>query len=161
MPGPSTAPGALAAWQTRACGQQYPVGVVVLFVTLVIDASISMRGAARVLAVVGEQCGLALTVPDWTTGRCWLLRVGYYKLMRAKEPADDWVWFIDHSCQIGADKCLVILGVRLSNLPPPGECLCLEHLEPLEVLPVRSSTGEEVAKQLAAVTAKVGVPRAI
>jgi hypothetical protein len=90
-----------------------------------------------------------------------LLRVGYHKLMRPKEQADDWVWFIDHSCQIGTDKCLVILGMRLRELPPPGECLCLEHLEPLEVLPVKSSTQADVAEQLTAVIAKTGVPRAI
>lgn len=155
------APDGLAAWHTRACGQHYSVGVVFLFVTLVVDASISMRGVARVLAVMQEQCRLALGVPDWTTGRSWLLRVGYYKLMRPKEQADDWVWFIDHSCQIGTDKCLVILGIRLRELPPPGECLCLEHLEPLEVLPVQSSTQADVAEQLTAVIAKTGVPRAI
>lgn len=159
MPGAATAAGSVL--QTRARGQQHTVGVVFLFVTLVIDACVSMRGAARVLAVVQDHWGLEPEVPDWTTGRSWLMRVGYYKLMRPKEQADDWVWFIDHSCQIGADKCLVILGVRLLDLPPRGECLRLEHLEPLEVLPVRSSTQEEVAKQLRVVAAKVGVPRAI
>jgi hypothetical protein len=150
-----------SAWETRARGQHYSVGVIFLFVTLVVDASISMRGGARVLAVVRELCGLALEVPDWTTGRSWLLRVGYYKLMRPKEKADDWVLFIDHSCQIGNDKCLVILGIRLRDLPPPGECLRLEHLEPLEVLPVKSSTQADVATQLTAVATKIGAPRAI
>jgi hypothetical protein len=161
VPWEPTASGAWAAWQTRAAGQHYSVGVVFLFVTLVVGASISLRGVARVLAVLQDQCGLALGVPDWTTGRSWLLRVGYYKLTRAKEAADDWVWFIDHSCQTGADKCLVILGLRLRDLPPPGECLCLEHLEPLEVLPVRSSTQQDVAQQLTAVAATMGRPRAI
>jgi len=161
VPAPPQALGGVAAWPTRACGQHYPVGVVFLFVTLVLKAAISLRGTARVLAVVRNFCGLALAVPDWTTGRSWLLRVGYYKLMRAKEVADDWVWFIDHSCQIGTAKCLVILGLRLRDLPPPGECLCLEHLEPLEVLPVQSSTQHEVAAQLTAVAARTGPPRAI
>jgi hypothetical protein len=150
-----------AAWQTRARGQHYSVGMVFLLVRLVIGASISLRGAARVLAVVQSSWGLTLELPDWTTGRCWLLRVGYYKLTRPKEQARDWVWLIDHSCQIGPEKCLVVLGLRLRNLPPPGECLCLEHLEPLEVLPVRSSTQAEVAEQLTRVVAKTGVPRAI
>ena len=128
---------------------------------LVIDASISLRGVARALAVVQTQLGWALEVPDWTTGRGWLLRVGYYKLTRPKEQADDWVWFIDHSCQIGVEKCLVVLGLRLRDLPPPGKCLRLEDLEALEILPVRSSTQAEVADQLTAVATKTGVPRAI
>jgi hypothetical protein len=161
VPAGPTAPDGLGPGSARASGQHYPVGVVFLFVTLVVRASVSMRGTARVLAVMHDLCGLALAVPDWTTGRGWLLRVGYYKLTRPKEVADDWVWFIDHSCQTGAQQCLVILGLRLRDLPLPGECLRLEHLEPLEVLPVRSSTQAAVAEQLTAVIAKTGVPRAI
>jgi hypothetical protein len=150
------------AWlETWARGQHFTVGVIFLFVRLVIQASVSMRAVPRALAVVRELFGLTLELPHWTTGRSWLLRVGYYKLMRPKEQADDWVLIIDHSCQSGVEKCLVILGLRLRNLPPPGECLCLQHLEPLEILPVRSSTQEDVAKQLSVVTAKIGMPRAI
>jgi len=149
------------AWTTRACGQQFAVAVVFLFVTLVIVASVSLRGAARVLAVLQVQLGLPVDVPDWTTGRWWLLRVGLYKLLCPKEEADDWAWLLDHSCQIGSEKCLVILGVRLRDLPPAGTCLCLEHLEALEILPVVSSTQEVVAEQLSAVAARTGVPRVI
>src|SRR5262249_25609608 len=65
--------------------------------------------------------------PSWYTGRLWLLRVGYYKLTRPKEQAPDWVWIIDHTVQMGVQKCLVILGIRLSVLPPPGTCLRHEH----------------------------------
>jgi hypothetical protein len=144
-----------------ARGQHFSLTVVTLFVQLVIGASISLRGVVRTLAVVQTHLGLALELPDWTTGRGWLLRVGYYKLSRPKERADDWVWFIDHSCQIGSEKCLVVLGIRLGALPPPGECLCLENLEPLEILPVQSSTQAAVADQLTAVATKTGVPRAI
>ncbi len=159
----STAPHGLVPASVRASGQHYPVGVVFLFVTLVVRASIAMRGTARALGVMRDLCGLGegQAVPDWTTGRGWLLRLGYYKLTRPKERADDWVWFIDHSCQTGVQQCLVILGLRLRDLPSPGECLRLEHLEPLEVLPVRSSTQAAVAAQLTAVVAKTGVPRAI
>jgi hypothetical protein len=155
---------AAGAWEPDAGparGQHYAAGMVLVFVTLVVRASIALRGTARVLAVLRDLCGWALPVPAWTTGRSWLLRVGYYKLTRPKEVADDWVWFIDHSCQTGTQQCLVVLGLRLRDLPPPGECLRLEHLEPLEVLPVRSSTQAAVAAQLTAVVAKTGVPRAI
>ena len=137
------------------------VGIVFLFVTLVIDASVSLRGAARVLTVMQVQLGLLVNVPDWTTGRWWLLRVGLYKLLRPKEEADDWAWLLDHSCQIGSEKCLVILGLRLRHLPPAGTCLRLEHLEALEILPVVSSTQAVVAEQLSAVAARTGVPRVI
>jgi hypothetical protein len=35
-------------------------------------------------------------------------------LSRPKEQADDWVWIIDHTIQIGPLKCLVVVGARLS-----------------------------------------------
>jgi hypothetical protein len=142
-------------------GQQYTLGIVFLFMALVLHASVSLRGSARVLVVLQMHLGLILGQPAWTTGRSWLLRLGLYKLLRPKDTANDWVWFVDHSCQMGSEKCLVILGMRLQDQPPPGECLRLEHWEPLEILPVHSSTQEAVAAQLAAVADKRGAPRAI
>jgi hypothetical protein len=150
-----------AVWQQQARGQHYSTGLAWLFIMLVLQAGVSLRGAGRVLAVVPLHLGLTWPQPDWTTGRLWLMRVGYYKLTRPKERADDWAWFIDHSCQIGSQKCLVILGLRLRDLPPPGECVRLGHLEPLEVLPVSSSTQTEVDQQLEAVAQRTGLPRVI
>lgn len=140
---------------------QFPVGTAFLFLQLVLHAGVSLRGAASVLALLGLHLGFRLRVPDWTTGRGWLLSLGYYKLTRPKEQADDWIWLIDHSCQLGAEKCLLVLGARLSALPTPGQSLRLADLEPLEVLPVRSSTKQDVADQLQQLTAKTGAPRAI
>lgn len=99
--------------------------------------------------------------PSWYTGRLWLLRVGYYKLTRAKEQAKDWVWIVDHTVQIGPMKCFVILGLRLAHLPPPGTCLRLEDVEPIVLEPVRESTGKIVYTQLVAAAKKTGIPRAI
>jgi hypothetical protein len=128
----------------------------------VLHAAVSLRGSAAVLAVCDAELALGLPrLPHWSTGRLWLLRLGYYQLHRPKEHADDWIWIIDHSAQLGTAKCLLILGVRASALPPPGECLRLEHLEPLEVLPVRSSTQHDVVGQLRAVAKRTGAPRAI
>lgn len=104
---------------------------------------------------------LALPCPTWSAGRLWLLRVGYYKLTRPKMRADDWVWIVDHSVQLGATKCLVILGVRLSALPPAGQCLSHEDVEPIELLPVEHSDGKVVYQQLEQAAEKTGVPRAI
>ena len=80
--------------------------------------------------------------------------------MRAKEQADDWVWIIDHTVQLGEEKCLLILGVRLSNLPAD---LTLKHedVEPIALYPVTSSTGEVVFQQLEKTIEKTGLPRAI
>ena len=107
--------------------------------------------------------GFDFPVPHFTTVRLWLLRLGHYNLHRPKEQAYDWVWIIDHSNQIGQEKCLVILGVRVSQLPPPGEDfpLRLAQMEPIELEPVTVSDKEVVYRQLEANVAKTGVPRAI
>jgi hypothetical protein len=107
--------------------------------------------------------GFNFPVPHCTTVRWWLLRLGYHKLHRPKEQASDWVWIIDHSNQIGKEKCLVILGVRVSQLPQPGEeyPLSLAQMEPIELEPVTISDKEVVYRQLEANVAKTGVPRAI
>ena len=59
-------------------------------------------------------------LPDWTTIPTWLMRLGVAVLEEPLEDADDRVWMVDHSNQIGPEKVLVMLGVRASQLPPPG-----------------------------------------
>lgn len=120
-----------------------------------------MHAATRVMELTAELLHLPLEAPHLTTGRNWLLRLGYYKLHRAKTEADDWVWLIDHTNQIGQEKCLAVVGVRLSELPPVGECLRLEDLEPIDLAPVTKSNQHVVYEQLEANVAKTGVPRAI
>jgi hypothetical protein len=127
---------------------------------------ISLRGTCIALDWMLEidvEWGFDFPVPHCTTVRLWLLRLGHYKLHRPKEHASDWVWIIDHSNQIGKEKCLVILGVRISQLPPPGEeyPLHLAQMEPIELEPVTVSDKEVVYRQLEANVAKTGVPRAI
>lgn len=104
---------------------------------------------------------LPYATPSWSSGRLWLLRLGYYKLSRPKAQADDWVWIVDHTVQIGQEKCLVILGVRLSALADRDHCLRQEDVEPLTVAPVKQSNGAIVFEQLQETVAKTGVPRQI
>lgn len=105
--------------------------------------------------------GIPWEVPEHTTGRTWLLRIALYQLERPKELADDWVWIVDHTVQIGPEKCLAVLGVRVRDLPPPGECLRLEHLCPLKLFPVTHSDQHVVQAQLEETIQTTGVPTAI
>lgn len=150
-----------AAFALVPSHHQYSVGCISLFLSLVLSVATSLRCASRVLEVfwaIWEQPG---TAPAWRTGRWWVLRVGYYKLTRPKEQAEDWVWIVDHTDQLGTHKCLLILGLRLSALPPRGQCLRHEDVEPLVLEPVVKSTGELVYQQLEATVEKTGVPREI
>ncbi len=139
----------------------YSVGHVTLFVTLVLKGVISLRATERVFAIFVSALSLPLTCPSWSSGRLWLLRLGYYKLKRAKEQAEDWVWIVDHSVQVGQEKVLVILGVRLSALPYPERSLGYEDVEPIALYPVKKSNGSVVYQQLEETVEKTGLPRTI
>ena len=91
-------------------------GAEVIGVSLrLVQAGVSLRCVPRVLETLCDALGWALPVPHWTTGRLWLLRLGHAVLNAEKKPADDWAWLIDHSVQIGQEKCLVIVGIRLAS----------------------------------------------
>lgn len=132
-----------------------------LMVSLVLSAATSLQGAGRVLAVVQAWAGVEVEKPSGASTRLWLLRVGYYKLMRAKEQAADWVWIVDHVGQQGAEKCVVIVGIRLSAVPVAGVCLTHAEGEPIALCPVAESNGEVVYQQLEEARKRTGVPREI
>jgi hypothetical protein len=138
----------------------YGVQTIGLFVRLVLN-SISLRGTARVLSVMAEGGDLPLDVPDWTTGRLWLLRLGHAQLTMPLPQADDWAWLVDLSVQIGQEKCLAILGIRLRDLPKPGTCLHHQDMRLVALAPRSSWTKEKVDEALEEAVARTGVPRVI
>jgi hypothetical protein len=141
-------------------GQQYAVGVVLRFVSLVLTCGASLRCAASVLRLVGPTTGPDETAPDRSTGRLWLQRLGLAAVQRPKILSEDWIWMIDHSIQIGPCKTLVILGIRLCELPE-GRPLGHQDLEPIALVPMTHSTKQTVAACLEDAVAHTGVPRAI
>lgn len=138
----------------------YGIDTICLYLRLVLSG-VSLRGAARVLGILAQACGWSIDIPDWTTGRLWLMRLGHAMLTMPLEQADDWAWLIDHSVQIGQEKCLVILGIRLQDLPEPGRSLQRHDLRLIALVPRVSWTRPEVADQLEEATRRTGVPRVI
>ena len=132
-----------------------------MFLCLVLSAAASLRCAGRAIEIMGSVLALPLPAPSWFAGRLWLQRLGYYKLTRPKVQADDWVWIVDHTVQIGKEKCLVILGIRLRDLPPAGCCVGHQDVEPIELVSVEQSNGDVVYQQLEAAVEKTGEPREI
>jgi len=126
---------------------QYGVQQVLGVVSLVLAAATSLRGAGRAVAIMQEWAGRVPWSPSWSSTRLWLLRLGYYKLTRSKEEGDDWVWIVDHVVQTGQEKCLLIVGIRLSAVPAAGEYLTHADVEPIAIYPVTQSNGEIVYQQ--------------
>lgn len=139
----------------------YSTGHAYLFISLVLSSCTSLRGASRTLELILRFLGINVSIPCFQTGRLWILRLGYYKLMREKEKAEDWIWIVDHTVQCGKEKCLAILGIRQSGLPNGDKILCFEDVEPIALFPVSKSNGEVVYEQLEDTVCKTGVPREI
>jgi hypothetical protein len=134
---------------------------------LVFEAGVSLRSVPRVVqtlvAWLRSETGLMLhgAVRHWSTGRWWLLRLGYAALTERKAVAEDWVYLIDHTVQIGPQKCLLVVGFRLSEVRWEGRGLRHHDLQALALVPMVHATGEAVEAELEAAARRTGVPRAI
>lgn len=125
-------------------------------------AAASLRSASATLLLFVEELPINGQTPTANCGRLWLLRLGLYELTREKERADDYVWMLDHTIQVGNVKCLLIVAIRLS-VWRKAEFGPLAHqdLEFISLEPVTQSNGKIVYGQLADAEKKTGVPRAI
>jgi len=133
-----------------------------LYLNFVLDAACSFRAASAVLESLLDWLPGLSRRPAANTGQSWLLRIGLYELTRAKTPADDWVWIMDHTVQIGTTKCLLVVGCRLSAWRANERPLEHRDLEVFALEPVERSDGPTVARQLADLQQRTGItPRAL
>jgi hypothetical protein len=103
-----------AAFGRRCPRHSHSLGLIQIYLRVVLNCAVGFRGAAAVLQVAALLFPTDEQAPSPNGGQMWLLRLGLYMLSRPKEQADDWVWIIDHTIQIGPLKCLIVVGVRLS-----------------------------------------------
>lgn len=137
------------------------MGVVAGSLALVLRAGTRLRRAADALAMSWNWCGVDTRQASSYSVRLWLLRLGLYHLNRPQEHADDWMWIVDHTLQMGDRKCLIIVGVRQSAWNAEDRVLSHEDVNLIDLQPVTKSNGKVVYRQLKAAAAKTGVPRAI
>jgi hypothetical protein len=141
--------------------QHYSLGAIGWFIELVLSAPCSQRAAVKVVGWISRLWPGWHQTPCANTGRNWLFRLGLYELTCPQEAADDWVWLVDHTVQLGQHKGLVVIGLRLGDWqadprPLEHEDVRLLHLEPME-----HSDGQAVRRELKKVIARTGVPRQI
>lgn len=140
-------------------GHGYGARIVSLAVNLA--QVVGFRGAERTLEIMFEWLGVKQKIPHWTAIRTWLQRIGVAALHAPLERADDWIWMVDHSNQIGAEKVLVALAIRASQLPPPGETLKHENVRLLTVRPGTTWKREDMAAVYSELAQQYGAPRAV
>jgi hypothetical protein len=123
--------------------------------------SVGLRGAARVIKLFFEWLGLKHKTPSRTTIRDWFQRLGIARMSEPLGDHEDLVIMADHSNQIGAEKVLVMLGVKTSALPEPGQALQHQHIRVLEVKPGRQWKTEDMQREYEALADRYGTPRAV
>jgi len=146
---------------TKVPRHQFPLGVVAGSLALVLQTGTPLKRVATVLAMNWSWWGDGGAVGSYYSVRLWLLRLGLHQLQAPQEQAEDWMWIVDHTMQLGEWKCLIIVGLRQSAWDAQDRCLSHEDVQLIDLQPVTKSTGEVVYQQLEAATAKTGVPRAI
>jgi hypothetical protein len=128
-----------------------------------LSLSVGFRGAERALKIFWQFLGLDTKLPVFETIRTWLLRVGVARMLltQVKKKDGQLVWFVDHSCKVGTEKVLAILGIPVEDLPPPGTPLKHEDLMTLLVAVGENWKREDVALQYEELIEKIGAPLAI
>ena len=122
---------------------------------------VGLRSSITCLQVVLDWIGASTRLPVWTSVRTWLMRAGVAAIEAPVETADDWIWMADHSNQIGPEKALVIVGLRASQMPPPGVALTHQHVRTLMVKPGVNRKREDVAQAYEELADKSGAPLAV
>ena len=149
-------------WDTPVAKHRYTLGQIAGAVWLMLEGRGSLRGTALVTGWISRLLGGEQEVPSPTSVRSWLLRVGLYQLRRPLEHADDWVWIVDHTVQIGELKCMIIVGFRLGAWQQQeNRTLSYEDVALIGLWPVRTSTGAIVDEQLESAIGRTGLPRLI
>jgi hypothetical protein len=150
------------AWDTPVANHHYSLGQIAGTLSLMLDCRGSLRGAALATGLINRLLGGEQEVPSPASVRSWLLRVGLHQLQRPLKKADDWVWIMDHTVQIGEIKCMIIVGFRLSDWQQQKDrTLTYEDVELIGLWPVRTSTGEIVNGQLESAIGRTGLPQLI
>ena len=81
---PSDGRQAIAAFRQPVPYHTYSVGPIWWWVALVLSSATSLHGASVAMALSLSVLQLPCKTPAWSSGRLWLIRLGYYKLSRPR-----------------------------------------------------------------------------
>lgn len=121
------------------------------------QGSAGFRCVSKIFNIIHNTLSLpTIPTPAFSTIRDWLLKIGLFNLTRPFEQGR-WVWIIDFSIQMGAMRCLLILGVRMEVLEARGD-FTLSHsdVEPIMLKTLESCRGEVVKTVLDEAKARTG-----
>jgi hypothetical protein len=123
----------------------YPLQLIALAVFIVVHAKGSLRCAAKTVGYFSQMMGWNYALPNHTTVRRWVLRCGLYLLEHSTVKSGNYVGIIDESIQVGKEKLLLFLGVRLSENYSHAAPLTMADTEVLGMEVQKSWDGQQIA----------------
>ena len=151
----------LITLEELACakGHVYPLLLVRLALTWACEAHTSYRGIALILPPSGAWWQPSALVPKPFACGCCVSAC--FSCGRPLPRCLDWVFLVDLTIQLGTHKCLVILGVPLSQLRRTGYSPDHHDVHVLSLHVLTRCNGTIVSGHLSTVSKRVGVPAAI
>jgi hypothetical protein len=137
-------------------GHQY--GVTLIAAAISLGKRVGFRAAADAMSILFDLLQIDMKVPSHDAIEQWTLRLGVATLQDKFTPTDRVLWMADHSSQIGKEKVLLIIGIAIDDLPPPGETLCLEKMKVLAIVPGQSWKKEDVEREYQKLAQQIGPP---
>jgi hypothetical protein len=146
--------------ELRPKGHSYLLCVIETAIKFLVTALNSLRGIEKNLEILTLHW--CWSTPNFNTVRQWSLRLGLFELNRPKEYRTDWIFILDMTIELGAAKCLVILGISQEKFTRiiQQEVRSLQH-EDVEVLSLEimeKSPGTVISEKLKKLARLVGTP---
>ena len=119
---------------------------------------VGFRAAAHVMQIVFDMFQIEMKVPSHDAIEQWTLRLGVASLEDTFDKAERVLWMADHSSQVGKVRLLLIVGLALKDLPPPGETLDFDRIKVLAMVPSQSWKKEDVEREYLKLAEQIGSP---
>lgn len=135
----------------------YSCLMIIMCIRLILQAAISFRAAPKAVYIMLSNFDAVKNqrIPTDKTITRWLTQIGLYKLQYClREQGTDWALIIDNSIQVGTQKCLVVLGTRLSKFQK--RALQFEDMDVLAIELHTKTDADVVCQAIEGVQRKVG-----
>lgn len=146
----------------RPSKHKFCLSYIFLFINIYLSSSSGLRASQICVSASLELVLNEENTPHWKTCQTWVLKLGYYKLTNINiDTKHDWIWIIDHSIQLGTEKCFIVLGLRKIDVPRDG-VIKKSDVQLLSMTFMKKSNGDIIDKALNELSNNLGVvPRQI
>ncbi len=119
---------------------------------------IGFRPTETALQLIFTWLNIEAKIPSHDSIRSWSCRAGIAQLTTLERDDEKWIWLADHSNQIGREKILQIIGIRVRDLPAIGETLPRDKMVVLATVPGINWTREDVRREYKKLADRLGPP---